>query len=67
MPIKTRPAGLEPTTYRFEVCHSIQLSYGRIGANIGQQYKQSYIASQSYSVFLEEGCLNEAAQADEAI
>jgi hypothetical protein len=24
-----RPAGVEPTTYRFEVCHSIQLSYGR--------------------------------------
>lgn len=28
---KTRPEGLEPPTYRFEVCHSIQLSYGRIG------------------------------------
>lgn len=24
-----RPEGLEPPAYRFEVCHSIQLSYGR--------------------------------------
>ena len=24
-----RPVGLEPTAYRFEVCRSIQLSYGR--------------------------------------
>lgn len=26
---KTRPEGLEPPTFRFEACHSIQLSYGR--------------------------------------
>ena len=25
-----RPVGFEPTTNRFEVCDSIQLSYGRI-------------------------------------
>ena len=25
-----RPEGFEPPTIRFEVCHSIQLSYGRI-------------------------------------
>ena len=25
-----RPRGFEPLTYRFVVCHSIQLSYGRI-------------------------------------
>ena len=25
-----RPAGLEPTTYRFEVCYSIRVSYRRL-------------------------------------
>lgn len=25
-----RPVGFEPTTNRFEVCDSIQLSYGRL-------------------------------------
>lgn len=24
-----RPEGVEPPTFRFEVCHSVQLSYGR--------------------------------------
>ena len=28
--VLARPEGLEPPTYRFEVCRSIQLSYGRI-------------------------------------
>lgn len=26
---ETRPEGVEPPTYRFEACHSVQLSYGR--------------------------------------
>ena len=28
-----RPVGFEPTTNRFEVCDSIQLSYGRVVSN----------------------------------
>jgi hypothetical protein len=34
-----RPVGFEPTTSRFEVCHSIRLSYGRIfnGAGDGNR------------------------------
>ena len=35
-----RPEGLEPPTYRFEVCHSIQLSYGR---------KFSFISLKNYT------------------
>ena len=27
-----RPAGVEPTTYSFGNCHSIQMSYGRLRA-----------------------------------
>ncbi len=31
--ILVRPVGFEPTTNRFEVCDSIQLSYGRVVSN----------------------------------
>gem|GEM_PF-4863908 len=31
--ILVRPVGFEPTTNRFEVCDSIQLSYGRLDIN----------------------------------
>jgi hypothetical protein len=42
-PALARPAGLEPATFRSEVCNSIQLSYGRaepsreIGVNDGNR------------------------------
>ncbi len=32
--LNARPEGLEPSTYRSEVCCSIQLSYGRIAEKI---------------------------------
>ena len=30
LPFVVRPSGFEPLAYRVGVCHSIQLSYGRI-------------------------------------
>ena len=33
-----RPEGLEPPAYRFEVCRSIQLSYGRVLSHYSRQW-----------------------------
>ena len=41
--VMARPEGLEPPTYRFEVCRSIQLSYGR--APIPKYYEACVAAS----------------------
>lgn len=30
-----RPEGFEPPAYRFVVCRSIQLSYGRVSVSVG--------------------------------
>lgn len=34
-----RPAGVEPTTYSFGNCHSIQMSYGRFMQKIAMRLK----------------------------
>ena len=37
-----RPAGFEPVAYRVGVCHSIQLSYGRMGYSKQKYYSREY-------------------------
>ena len=37
-----RPAGVEPATYSFGNCHSIQLSYGRLSESHLKDWRHPY-------------------------
>ena len=58
-----RPAGVEPTTYSFGNCHSIQMSYGRYASftlkkNLSNQYSTQpnlripYVKARSIAFFV---------------
>lgn len=42
LPFVVRPSGFEPLAYRVGVCHSIQLSYGRIFTFDSKDYNRFF-------------------------